>query len=256
MGQAISKKQIANLLKDKRLECGFTGVEVVQRLKQQYDIELSDKTLYGYERAVSSPSIPIFLALCRIYEVEDVAGALEGAKPRRRSLTGAEEKLVEYFRQASPEAQDLALKMLKPSEAPHKNLTYIRHYLVPAAAGYASPIEGEDFEEIPLPDGAPASADFCITIRGDSMEPYIKDGELAYVKQGAPLEEFEAGVFFVDGDVFCKQWCPGYSGETYLLSANPARQDANITITRDSGRNCVYFGKVLLHHRLPPPKYM
>lgn len=116
MGQPISKKQVANLLKDKRLECGLTGVEVVQRLKQQYDIDLSDKTLYGYERAVSSPSIPIFLALCRIYEVEDVAEALEGSKTRRRSLSATEERLVRYFRQASPEAQELALKMLKPEE--------------------------------------------------------------------------------------------------------------------------------------------
>lgn len=134
--------------------------------------------------------------------------------------------------------------------------TYIKHYLVPAAAGYASPIEGEDYEEIPLPPGAPANADYCITVSGDSMAPYIKDGELVYVKQGAPLREFEPGIFFVDGDVFCKQWCPGYAGETYLLSANPKREDANITIWKDSGRNCVYFGKVLLNKKLPQPSYI
>ena len=134
-------------------------------------------------------------------------------------------------------------------------ITYIRHYLVPAAAGYASPIEGEDYEEIPLPQGAPADADFCIDISGDSMEPFIRDGERVYVKRGAPIKEFEPGIFFVDGDVFCKQFCPGYAGETYLLSANPARQDANITISRDSGRNCIYFGKVLLNQKLPKPQY-
>jgi len=111
-----TKKQIADLLKDKRLELGLTGLEVVQRLKQQYDIDLSDKTLYGYERAVSSPNVPLFLALCRIYGIEDVAGSLEKAKTRRRALTVTEERLVTYFRQASPEAQELALKMLKPEE--------------------------------------------------------------------------------------------------------------------------------------------
>lgn len=134
-------------------------------------------------------------------------------------------------------------------------ITYIRHYLVPAAAGYASPIEGEEYEEIPLPADAPADADFCIEIQGDSMEPFIRDGERVYVKRGAPLKEFEPGIFFVDGDVFCKQFCPGYGGEAYLLSANPKRQDANITIGRDSGRNCVYFGKVLLRQKLPKPQY-
>lgn len=149
-----------------------------------------------------------------------------------------------------------AAKVFQPVEDTAPQPVYIKHYLVPAAAGYASPIEGEDYEEIPLPPGAPANADYCITVSGDSMAPYIKDGELVYVKQGAPLREFEPGIFFVDGDVFCKQWCPGYAGETYLLSANPKREDANITIWKDSGRNCVYFGKVLLDKKLPRPSYI
>lgn len=134
-------------------------------------------------------------------------------------------------------------------------LSYIKHYLVPAAAGYASPIQGEDYELIPLDSGAPRGADFCITIQGDSMEPYISDGSLVYVKRDVPLEEFEVGVFYVDGDVYCKQWCRDYSGTLHLLSANSRRKDANITIARDSGRSCICFGKVLLGRRLPRPEY-
>ena len=137
-------------------------------------------------------------------------------------------------------------------EAP---IVTIKHFLVPAAAGYASPIEGEDYEELPRPAEAPEEADFCLTVRGDSMEPYIPDGSLIYVKRGAPLQEFEVGVFFVDGDVFCKQWCTDYAGALHLLSANPLRQDANLVIPRDSGRVCVCFGKVLLPRRLPMPSY-
>ena len=132
----------------------------------------------------------------------------------------------------------------------------IRHYLVPAAAGYASPIQGEDYEEIPRTAETPAGADFCITVRGDSMEPYIPDGSLVYVQRGATLKEFEPGVFFVDGDVFCKQWCTDYAGTLHLLSANPRREDANLHIRRDSGRVCVCFGKVLLGRKLPKPAYL
>ena len=141
------------------------------------------------------------------------------------------------------------------AEEPRGEITYIKHYLVPAAAGYASPIQGEDYELIPRGPGTPHQADFCITIRGDSMEPYIPDGSLVYVRRDAPLREFEAGVFFVDGDVYCKQWCLDYSGTLHLLSANPARQDANLTLPRDSGRSCVCFGKVLLSRSLPRPSY-
>lgn len=134
-------------------------------------------------------------------------------------------------------------------------LVYIRHYLVPAAAGYASPIEGEDYEDIPLPDGAPTGADFCITVRGDSMEPYIPDGSLAYVKRGASLQEFDVGIFYVDGDALIKQWCVDYGGTLHLLSANPKREDANRQIPKGSTSTVVCFGKVLLGHRLPAPIY-
>lgn len=133
--------------------------------------------------------------------------------------------------------------------------SYIKHYIVPAAAGYASPIEGEDYENIVRPADAPQEADFCIDISGDSMEPYIHDGQRIYVRRDSPLKEFEVGVFFVDGDVFCKQWCVDYSGTLHLLSANPRRQDANLSISRDSGRSCICFGKVLMSEHLPKPVY-
>ena len=132
----------------------------------------------------------------------------------------------------------------------------IKHYLVPAAAGYASPIEGEDYELIERTMDTPLEADFCISIRGDSMQPYIRDGSIVYVKRDAPLREFDVGVFFVDGDVYCKQWCTDFNGTLHLLSANPLRRDANIDIPRDSGRSCVCFGKVLLPTRLPAPEYV
>ena len=144
----------------------------------------------------------------------------------------------------------------RAESGPGGKVEYLKHYLVPAAAGYASPIEGEDYELIPRGGDTPVGADFAITVRGDSMEPFIHDGSLIYVRRDAPLKEFEVGVFFVDGDVFCKQWCVDYEGTLHLLSANPARQDANLSLPRDAGRSCVCFGKVLLPRRLPRPSYL
>ena len=138
---------------------------------------------------------------------------------------------------------------------PRGEIAYIKHYLVPAAAGYASPIEGEDYELMPRDLHTPAEADFCISIQGDSMAPYIPDGSLVYVKRDAPLQEFDAGVFFVDGDVLCKQWCVDYTGTLHLLSANPLREDANRSFPRDSGQTVICFGKVLLDRKLPRPVY-
>ena len=52
--------------------------------------------------------------------------------------------------------------------APEGEIRYIRHYLFPAAAGYASPIEGEEYVLEPRSDLTPAAADFAVTISGDS----------------------------------------------------------------------------------------
>lgn len=190
-----------------------------------------------------------------VSEGEEVSGGVELKERALRlareyqALDGHGQRLVELV--VSEEQR----RMGAESEAAEPEVLYIRHYLVPAAAGYASPIQGEDYEDIPLPAGAPEGADFCLTIQGDSMEPYLHDGELAFVQRDAPLKEFEPGIFFVDGDVLCKQWCIDYSGTLHLLSANPAREDANRSFPKSSGSTVVCFGKVLLDRKLPPPLY-
>ena len=170
--------------------------------------------------------------------------------------------IVKIFNELNDDGKDLLLdygqELLENPEYQAEKLQelrYIKHYLVPAAAGYAAPIQGEDYELIERDSSIPSSADFCISISGDSMEPYIHDGQRVYVSRDTP-EEFEVGVFFVDGDVFCKQWCVDYSGTLHLLSANEKRQDANISIPRDSSRSCICFGKVLLKEHLPRPIYL
>lgn len=110
----ISKDQITALLYDKRREKKMTGEEVVQKLKG-YGISISPKTLWGYEKGNCQPPVPTFIALCKIYEIEDIISETK-SKPVQASLTVREKMLLDYFRQASPEAQELALKMLKPEE--------------------------------------------------------------------------------------------------------------------------------------------
>lgn len=242
-------------IKQARLAAGLTQKELADKVGVKFSaihkyesgmvVNLKRETVTALARALDvteswllcleepAPSPPALREIDPVYDALNEAGRKELCR-YGRYLTG----FAEY-----------------QAENAQPQIVYIRHYLVPAAAGYASPIEGEDYEEVPLPQGAPADADFCIDISGDSMEPFIHDGERVYVKRGAPIKEFEPGIFFVDGDVFCKQFCPGYAGETYLLSANPKRQDANITIHRDSGRDCIYFGKVLLNQKLPKPQY-
>lgn len=124
-------------------------------------------------------------------------------------------------------------------------------YLTPAAAGYASPALGEDFEDYSVP--ASSDADFAVRIEGDSMEPYIADGSVALCKRGAIIHDGDVGLFFVDGDMKCKQYCQDYEGNVYLFSANRDRKDTDVEIKSSSGVTLLCFGKVLLDKAIPLP---
>lgn len=133
-------------------------------------------------------------------------------------------------------------------------LTTVRIYTVPAAAGYASPVEGEDYEVVQLPD-VPYGADFAIKVSGDSMEPYIKNGDIVFVNRRTDLDDFDVGVFYLNGDVLIKQVVTDSLKNVHLLSANPKREDANKTVYYDSNDSLVCLGRVIIG-KLPQPKYI
>ena len=135
------------------------------------------------------------------------------------------------------------------------SLGTIRHYLSRPAAGVNGLVEGEDYEDIPRTADMPREADFCLTVSGDSMEPYIHDGEMVFISEAAQLHPMDVGVFSVDGATYVKQYAPSYDGSLLLLSANPERETANIVIGKDSQNTVQYFGKVILDSKLPPPIY-
>ncbi len=215
---------------------GYERSSIAKIEKGQVDLPLSK--LREFAQKLELPFEEL-LGLERTGELEEIYESLTAA---------GQEELLRFGRELAADAE--YAKILTPDR-----LRYIRHYAVAAAAGYAAPIEGEDYELIPCGPEVPPRADFCLELAGDSMEPYLHDGERVYVKRDESLRDFDVGIFFVDGDVYCKQWCVDYAGTTHLLSANPAREDASLHIPRDSGRSVICFGKVLLKHSPPPPSY-
>ena len=115
----------------------------------------------------------------------------------------------------------------------------------PAAAGYAAPAFGEDFDYIPVTGDVPPAAEFAVRIQGDSMAPYIADGSVAYVNRD-PLKAGDVGIFCVDGDILCKQYYKDPAGIVYLFSLNRARADADVVLPSSGGRSLVCFGRVIL----------
>lgn len=164
-----------------------------------------------------------------------------------RSLTLAGRRTVESVLGALCDYQADMEKLSEPAE-----VREIPLYRSPAAAGFASPVFGADYDMIPVTAEVPRAAEFAVRIQGDSMEPCLHDGGVAYVSRSA-LAGGDVGIFCVDGEMLCKQYYRDRLGMVYLYSINRARSDADVLLAPSGGRSMVCFGKVLLSHVPPVP---
>ena len=161
-------------------------------------------------------------------------------------------RLDSHGRLVTLQLLDAECARMQASEQQPEQQKIIPLYMTPAAAGYASPAFGDDYEDYAV--AADSEADFAVRITGDSMEPYIHDDSIVLVKRGATIYDGDIGLFFVDGDMKCKQYCQDYLGNVYLFSLNRARKDADVTISASSGITICCFGKVLLKGKIPLPQ--
>jgi len=244
-----------NNLKNLRMNLGITQKEFAHR------IGIGAATYNGYENGVRDPRSDFWKQVAETFGV--TTDYLLDVKPLSSvtSLSREANRIAERYEKLDKIGRGAIKAILNyeenriAEENEDEELEQIRLYLIPPAAGYAQPIEGEDYELIDKPKDAPAEADFCLHISGDSMEPYLHDRQLVYVQRGVPLQQFDVGIFFFGGDVFIKQYYEDEAGNIELMSANPLRRDANIHIERGDTRAFICFGKVLLPKRLPEPAY-
>ena len=217
---------------------------------------ISPQTLYSMIRRDSMKVD--FEQLLRICSALDVPlSCFTGGEADGSELSGEELGLIAGYRRLDDHGRRLVSLVIGAendrlaADAPEEPAgRIIPLYFTPAAAGYASPALGEDYEDYTVP--ASSKADFAARIQGDSMEPYIADGDIVLVRRGA-IENGDVGLFFVDGDMKCKQYCRDNYGNTYLFSLNRARSDADSFLPAGSGLTLCCFGKVLMSRRPPLP---
>ena len=176
-------------------------------------------------------------------------------------LSQSERQLLERYRALPPAGRETLRSVSEAlcafrdemARAPEEEPRVIPLYRSPAAAGYAAPVFGEDFDYLTVQGDVPPAAEFAVRVQGDSMEPWLRDGGVAYVNHD-PLRSGDAGIFCVDGEMFCKQYYRDPLGMVYLFSLNRARADADILLPPESGRSLVCLGRVMLHTMPLPGK--
>ncbi len=85
----------AGILRNLRTSSGLSSEEVVEKLKNR-GIDISTKTLYGYESGVSTPRVNTFIALCDIYNVDDIMGEF-GFSSKVKLATGDSEWHIDMY---------------------------------------------------------------------------------------------------------------------------------------------------------------
>lgn len=242
-------------LRERRIELGMSQAELARAL----GVSLS--AVSNYESGQNAMREEVLLRLFQVLDV-DPNYLYQDASMGQGFACSVEEKglILKYRgltvggRQALHSVADaLSSYQAELEDAlPAQDLRQIPLYRCPAAAGYAAPVFGEDFDYIDVTGQVPPGADFAVRIQGDSMEPYILDGSVAFVNRD-PLSNGDVGIFCVDGEMLCKQYVRDRMGMVYLFSLNRRRADADVALPRDSGRNLVCLGRVLLPVRPPIP---
>ena len=224
---------------------------------------VSVSAIGNYETGQNAVREDVLLRLFHVLDVDPNYLYQDAFQGEGFHCSAREETLVRRFRELSSAGRQTvetlvenlqAMQKEQERTAPPAQVREIPLYRSPAAAGFASPVFGEDYDLIEVGGDVPAGADFAVRLQGDSMEPWLQDGGLAYVNRD-PLQNGDVGIFCVDGEMLCKQYYRDPLGMVYLFSLNRARSDADVVLPRDSGRSLVCMGRVLLQRRpsLPGP---
>ena len=230
-----------------RRKAGLSLVDF-SKLLEQYGVTMSPSGINKWAKGSALPNAYQMMAVCHALDLDvDIAYFRGNYIPALNDAGMA--KVREYrddlIASGKYKPQPKVVNIIKYIEMPVSNLA--------VSAGTGAFLDEGNFEMVSFPEkSVPQGADFGLRVSGDSMEPVLHDGDVALVKR-CPIENGDVGLFFVDGDMKCKQYCRDNYGNVYLFSLNRSRSDADSFIPASSGVTLCCFGKVLLDRRLPLP---
>ena len=237
-------------LKKARIAAGYSVREAIGAFHQQ-NIDISEKTLYGWERGIRTPDADVFLRLCQIYQIDSLSvfqdiphekSVSTEMERKYASLDAHGRRLVELVLNeefervhsaSSVKQQTAGETARKPSRIRKMIEFWVSEQS--AAAGIGTILEGDSFVKRSVPaDCLPPGTSFGVPVSGDSMEPRYSDGDILLINKQQMPSVGEIGVFLLDGKGYVKQ-----RGKTELISLNTKYAP----IPMDEETRC--FGKVI-----------
>ncbi len=167
-------------------------------------VGVSTVTIRAWERNAKKPAMDALLSLGRALNISIdtlLDFHLENTPNYALVLTSAEKKLLSSYQALDnygKKAVDAICVLEKERVDAAKTIRvipkvidfqqvnserFIPRYTTPSAAGSSVPLDGVDFEMILVDSSVPEEADYAVYIQGNSMYPYIHDGDMVYVKK-------------------------------------------------------------------------
>lgn len=244
--EIIRRKFIADQLKERMLELGFTQLELSKRSG------VPQNTLSRYINGISTPKVEylnnIADILCVGIDFFDVP--VEQIDPRLDTTSSIvkneiAQKIDKVVSKLDPEPYQrnvltCAERQLEEQKQAKKRLAEVHDIVVeyvaynyydqPVSAGTGQYLNEVQIETIQLP--VKVDADFVCPIYGDSMEPDYKSGDYVFVKLTVELPSGTVGVFDYEGEAYIKQLIIE-KDKSYLRSFNKRYKDIPINSNSD-----------------------
>lgn len=196
----------------------------------------SNKAVSSWEKDTTEPSASLLLFLCKLLGITDIYSEYYGNNPLN-PLSGlneeGKEKALDYIQLLVDSG-----KFQNATIIPFRRK--IRLFDIPASAGVGNFLDGDNFTEVEVGEEVPAMADFGIRISGDSMEPRFVNEQIVWVQKQDTLNNGEIGIFFLDGNAYCKKLQDDEKG-LYLISLNSTYEPIAI----NENQTFKIFGKVV-----------
>lgn len=161
--------------------------------------------------------------------------------------------ITEYFNRLSDRHKERVLERIETYLEDYEikeegNINYLRNkktLLISGQTAAGQPITYpdlytfSDMAEVP----EDINADFALVVKGDSMEPEIKNGSIVYIKKTESVENGTISIIELDGAVTCKKFYH-FSDRIELISINPKYRP--IIIKESDNIEIKVIGKVVL----------
>lgn len=227
------ERKTGTILKELRKNSNLSVQDVLTKLRA-FGEEIQAPTLYAYENNTRAASADMLLALCQIYDCNNILETFSGVKPdysipsddewivieKYRQLDGIGQNHVnsvlgwELERTQAAQEQSGRIDELQNNACQRYFMTYYQKLASAGTGEYLFDDVPTDTIEVPYNEIS-AQADFVIGVNGDSMEPDYYDGEKVYVRKTDDLSVGKVGIFVQGNECFIKE-----KGTDCLISRN------------------------------------